>query len=540
MTPRIFRTYEVEANQGYDCTVVQAARATTATPNLFQPVSISSGGVTETFVGASLGYSNPTSLVLEEAVMAFGSSQPVACLVSLGAGNPGHISWKPNNAAGRRMMELLQKIATDCEASAENLAKYYKQTSGLFYRLSVHQGLQKMAVDEWNKQGEIQTHTLAYLQRNNIGQELKSLTNTLHTCPQKTTLNILSGNLSANSFLKQTSELAQALLPIVPPPSPLFTGRTDILLHLEKYFDPHQSFLKDEVQQCCVLHGLGGTGKTQIALQFCHKFRNRFSSIYMINASSKESIEQFLTLLAQSANLTDKTPAAALTWLCHQKENWLMIFDNADDPDIDLNAFFPACNHGNIIITSRNEASKVYAPENHYKVREMSNEDSLAVFYKASQRPKTEQAAANQLIKELGYVALAIVQAGRYLLYNEHIEVKQYLESYKKDKPKYMAEAKKQQINHYQLSVFATWDLSYQRLDERAKAILMLSSVLHNSNIPVSILKRAWRNISLSCEVDTQEIQDFLQRFVTYDKDWSDKLVEEAIDMLRSYSLLGF
>ncbi|KAG6867043.1 hypothetical protein C0993_007256 [Termitomyces sp. T159_Od127] len=52
MTPRILRTYKVKANQGYDCTVVQAARATAATPDFFKPVSITSGGVSETFVGA--------------------------------------------------------------------------------------------------------------------------------------------------------------------------------------------------------------------------------------------------------------------------------------------------------------------------------------------------------------------------------------------------------------------------------------------------------------------------------------------------------
>ncbi|KAG6883808.1 hypothetical protein C0993_003612 [Termitomyces sp. T159_Od127] len=78
MTPQIFRTYQVRANYGYDCTIVQAARATTATADLFKPVSIKFGGVTETFVGAGLGYGNPTRLVLEEAEAIFGPSQSVA------------------------------------------------------------------------------------------------------------------------------------------------------------------------------------------------------------------------------------------------------------------------------------------------------------------------------------------------------------------------------------------------------------------------------------------------------------------------------
>ncbi|KAG6884962.1 hypothetical protein C0993_007003 [Termitomyces sp. T159_Od127] len=548
LTPRIFRTYQVEANQGYDCTVVQAACATTAVPNLFKPVSITSGGISETFVGASFGYSNPTKFVLEEAGLAFGLSQPVACLVSIGAGSFDPISWEPDNAFGQRMVQLLHKIATDCEASAENFAKSYMQISGFFYRFSVQQGLQKIAVDDWNKDGDIKSHSFAYLQNIKVGQELESLINTLHTCPQRTTFEVLrGGNLSTNLSIKQTpSELAQVLLPIVPSPSPLFIGRENILSHLENYFVLHQS----DMQQRYVLYGLHGAGKTQIALQFCYKFKS----------SSKASIEQSLMLLARNAQLGDKTPSAALTWFCHQKKEWLMIFDNADDPDMDLNEFFPACSHGNILITSRNEASKIYAPENHDKIREMSSEDSLAVFYKASQRLKTEETAAKELVKELGYLALAIVQAGSYLLLNQHIEIKQYLESFRIDRKKCMEEVGTQKIDDYQLSVFATWNLSYQKLDDKAKAILMLCSVLHNSKIPVSILEEAWKKIPASAlhnnkkfgsifkkawktifttyTVDTSELYDFLKRFVVQDKKWSDNLVEKAVNMLRSYSLV--
>ncbi|KAG6875498.1 hypothetical protein C0992_003580 [Termitomyces sp. T32_za158] len=421
--PRIFRTYKVSANQGDNCTVVEAARATTAIPDLFEPVSISSVGVSESFVGAGLGYSNPTNLTLEEAEMAFGLSQPVECLTTVKAHRGGTVSTKLSN--------------------------------------------------------------------------------------------------------KKTLSKQQILLPIVSAPSPLFVGREDILSDLEKYFDSHISSFKMQVQRRYVLHGLGGAGKTQIAQKFCSKF----------GSSSKASIEQFLTPLAQSAK-TDATPAAALIWLCHQKEEWLMIFDNADDPNIDLHKFFPDCSHGNILITSRNERSMMYATKSHQKIAEMTLEDSLAVFYKASHRAKDEQEAAIELVKELGFLALAIVQAGSYLLYNPHITVKQYLQSYKKDVSRYLAETGKQTIDRYQLSVFATWDLSYQKLNKEAKAILMLCSVLHKSKIPMSILERAWTSLPTIQEIDTQELQDFLGIFSTHNKDWSDELLEKAVDMLRSYSLV--
>ncbi|KAG6898959.1 hypothetical protein C0993_002268 [Termitomyces sp. T159_Od127] len=80
ITPRIFRTYQVNANQSYNCTIMQAVRATTATPGLFKPVSITSGGIPETFIGAGVRYGNPTKLALDEAFTVFGPFQPVACL----------------------------------------------------------------------------------------------------------------------------------------------------------------------------------------------------------------------------------------------------------------------------------------------------------------------------------------------------------------------------------------------------------------------------------------------------------------------------
>ncbi|KAG6877306.1 hypothetical protein C0993_008687 [Termitomyces sp. T159_Od127] len=508
MTPRIFRTYQGNADQGYHCTVVQAARATTAAPNLFKPMAIISGGLTETFIGASLQYSNITNLALDEAVAVFDLSQPVACLVNIGPGNSGHISWNPNNVFGQTMMQLLHDIATNCEAQAEAFAKQYIKTPGFFYRLSVHQGLQKMAVDDWNRQGEIKTHSLAYLQEAETAKQLNDIANTLNSCPQKTTLQALRGDLSINANVQKHLKLAQALLPPVPAPSPLFTGRENILLLLEKCFDPSKPSVTMEVQLHCVLYGLGGAGKTQIAQQFCHKSGN----------SSEASIVKSLTVLAEKAKLEETTSATALTWLCYQKEEWLLIFDNADDPKINLQPFFPDCKHGNILITSRNDASKIYAPNNHYKIGGMSPEDSLAVFYKASQRSESEETAANELVEELGYLALAIVRAGSYLLINGHKTIKQYLEDCRKDMSRYMTEIPNQTIDKYQLSVFATWDLSDQKLEENAKTHEVNTEELQG------------KNMKELQGVNTKKLQDFLRRFLINNNKWSDDLVEEAVE----------
>ncbi|KAG6808207.1 hypothetical protein H0H92_005051, partial [Tricholoma furcatifolium] len=67
---RVFRSYEVKANQEYNCTVVEAARATTATPGLFKSVFIGPQGLSEEFIGAQLGH-NSIRLMLDEAELVF-------------------------------------------------------------------------------------------------------------------------------------------------------------------------------------------------------------------------------------------------------------------------------------------------------------------------------------------------------------------------------------------------------------------------------------------------------------------------------------
>jgi len=66
-----------------------------------------------------------------------------------------------------------------------------------------------------------------------------------------------------------------------------------------------------------------------------------------------------------------------------QKDEWLLLFDNADEPNIDLNKFFPPCKHGNIIITTRNPGLCVYAGANTH-VDNMEEEDAAVLLLKTA------------------------------------------------------------------------------------------------------------------------------------------------------------
>ncbi|KAJ7830908.1 hypothetical protein B0H14DRAFT_2806134, partial [Mycena olivaceomarginata] len=112
-----------------------------------------------------------------------------------------------------------------------------------------------------------------------------------------------------------------------------------------------------EKKHIYVLHGLGGSGKTQIALKFLDMMNQhptpRFTNQFFINASSQQTLDTAFKNIAIANKIGDSLQDALL-WLITSTEEWMLLFDNADDPNINLFLFFPRCAHGNIIITSRN------------------------------------------------------------------------------------------------------------------------------------------------------------------------------------------
>jgi hypothetical protein len=78
-----------------------------------------------------------------------------------------------------------------------------------------------------------------------------------------------------------------------------------------------------------------------------------FSEVFFVDASDTTTIRRDLTSIAQVKNLGNSAEHA-LTWLQREYRNWLIIFNNADDPDLPLRDYLPQCTHANILITSRN------------------------------------------------------------------------------------------------------------------------------------------------------------------------------------------
>ncbi|KAJ7437959.1 hypothetical protein FB451DRAFT_1152353, partial [Mycena latifolia] len=141
----------------------------------------------------------------------------------------------------------------------------------------------------------------------------------------------------------------------------------------------HQFFTQNVNKQCIfLLHGLGGAGKTQIALKFIEQSVSQFTDIFVIDTSTAETIDAGLKIVATTKSVGDSSKDA-LQWLRSKQDEWLLFFDNADDPKINLNNYFPQCSHGNILITSRNPGLCVYAGS-HCAVSDMEEEDAVGLL----------------------------------------------------------------------------------------------------------------------------------------------------------------
>lgn len=162
------------------------------------------------------------------------------------------------------------------------------------------------------------------------------------------------------------------------------------------------------------LHGIGGVGKTQLAVEYAHRFAGSYELVWWITAERTELIPTQLADLAVEAGIADATieiPAAvtALHADLRHRPGWLLIFDNAEDPRA-LRQWLPR-GPGHVLITSRNPNwSEIAAP---IDVPVFAAEESVSLL--RQRVPGMAQTDAEQVAARLGNLPLALAQAADLL-----------------------------------------------------------------------------------------------------------------------------
>ncbi|KAJ7045012.1 hypothetical protein C8F04DRAFT_521579 [Mycena alexandri] len=353
-----------------------------------------------------------------------------------------------------------------------------------------------------------------------------------------TTHQLIAHNLQATLAPEQALQLrniqASQIANHCPPPSRIFQSRQDILNKM------HQFFSDTGVQHIYVLHGLGGAGKTQIALKFIKESSSRFSDIFFIDTSTITTIDTGLKNIAVLKNFGD-SPQDGLLWLTSKVEQWLLFFDNADDPSISLNDFIPQCNHGNVIITSRNPGLRVYAGS-HSLVSDMKEEDAVALLLKSGSQKATihTEQIATEIVKSLHYLPLAIVQAGAFISKSQDLDG--YLALYTKNQAQLLSEKSAQPHDGYAWTVYTTWQMSFDRLTPPAAMFLQHCSFLHYNGISEEIFSYASKYTfpSGSLSEELQEPLEFLSHFLGPTGEWDSLQFLNTTNEVQAYSLISF
>lgn len=247
----------------------------------------------------------------------------------------------------------------------------------------------------------------------------------------------------------------------VPQRNKNFTGREDLLVELRERVTGQVTAVLAHA-----LHGMGGVGKTHLAVEYAYRYLSDYDVIWWIPSDQIPLVRSSLAALAPRLGLEDVVPGrvedavnAVLEALRRGDpyKRWLLIFDNADQPE-EIRELLPT-GPGHVIVTSRNHRWQSVADA--VEVDVFSREESLQFLRRRVPGISAEESV--RLAEELGDLPLALEQAGA-LQVESGMSVDEYLGLLAEESSKVLAE---NPPADYPVGVAAAWSLSMARLKEQ-------------------------------------------------------------------------
>ncbi|KAI0864540.1 kinesin light chain 1 [Xylaria cubensis] len=291
-----------------------------------------------------------------------------------------------------------------------------------------------------------------------------------------------------------------------------FVGRDAILESLLEKIPPSAN--KDDCQRTA-LEGLGGTGKTQVALEAACRVRKTHPdySIFWVPAIDLTSFETAYREIGQLLQLPgiddDKADVKTLVKTALSQESaghWLLIIDNADDSELlskTLADYLPFSREGSILFTTRNHKTTAILDierESIFAISEMNDGEATDLLRKGLRKEQLDSIESIQrLLSFLTNLPLAIKQASAFMASNTNVTVSKYLEFCESSDTDLIKILSKEFENRYrykshaknQNPVATTWLISFDnisRYDPQAADFLKFMCFLAEKNIPVSLL----------------------------------------------------
>ncbi|KAJ4855360.1 tetratricopeptide repeat domain-containing protein [Trichoderma breve] len=341
-----------------------------------------------------------------------------------------------------------------------------------------------------------------------------------------------------------------------------FVARKEELTEMQEALQPT---VRPHRRRAVVLHGLGGIGKTQLALEYAQRHHEHYSTRIWLEARNETTINQSFTRLAErilekeqvtyiqtAVDSQDQSIIlkAVKRWLDEPaNKSWLIIYDNYDYHDLDnahtedkeflgissqitvsmnlrgqekevrsqsydIRKYFPEADHGTIIITSRVSSRKLGRPIEISKLRSL--DDCLEILASNSGRNMIDDPAAVDLARRLDGLPLALASAGAYLR-QVPVNCTEYLQDYEKSWVELHKNTK--DLESYDKVLCTTWDITHKHIQEQ--------------NSTASLLLRQWAYF------DSKDLwYELLQNGRSHKLDWLRDLTKDRIPFRTTMRLI--
>ncbi|OQD61046.1 hypothetical protein PENPOL_c019G04134, partial [Penicillium polonicum] len=293
-----------------------------------------------------------------------------------------------------------------------------------------------------------------------------------------------------------------------------FVGRQDELDQLWQYLRP----TNPQSRKVAVIHGLGGMGKTQLAIRFARDHKDDFTAIFWLSGKDRgtllQSLSSILPRLPGSGEshadgaINDEVEQRAryvLKWLATEgNSRWLIIFDNIDQYSpfsgpisdaYDPVEFFPGADHGSILITSR--LQRLTELGKAFPIHRLDLKDAIQLLLQSSHLSMKNTAKELErnpdtvaLASRLDGLPLAIVIAGAFIR-ETGTDITEYLQYYTESWSELQLQSNPER-QYQQGNLLQTWMISYyqiQKRDPHAAKLLLFLAHFDNRDIWYELIK---------------------------------------------------
>ena len=288
---------------------------------------------------------------------------------------------------------------------------------------------------------------------------------------------------------------------------------------------------------------------------------SRFWGIFWIDISTTGQAERSFLDFAHTISLSAQSWEDARLGIANLKHPWLLVLDNADDPDQDYLQYFPDSSLGVVMLTSRNDECQQYATAKSIALEGLSDKAARELLLKAAQVPQDQHNVLDEDAKRVAGLLqahpLALVQAGAYIG-RGHCTLAEYPRQYERQRQRLLQFRPKQAQSRYG-DVYATFEVSAAMLTTSgteaahdALQLLPLLAVCGPSRLPLSLFEAGWKGAkSVPLEMDENAEDDNVllltpwhvarlpSLLVTASDTWDSFRLKEAVSLLKAFSLVS-